>query len=95
MRNLSTFKHILDLVSQCLRPDSVNFFQFFPNLSNLAFCNCSKNVQNVIHMALKWLFFLKKIARIALATGALPQAVIAVTCSFTHNLHYQQLSKFL
>ena len=32
-----------------------------PYLSNLAFSNCSKNVQNVIQMTLKWLFFSEKL----------------------------------
>ena len=40
-------------------------------LLNLAFSNCSKTVQNVIQMALKWLLFLK-ICRNCPAAGALP-----------------------
>ena len=35
------------------------------NLSNSAFSNCSKNVQNVIQMALKWLNFFEKVVTIA------------------------------
>ena len=58
---------MLDLTSKCVRDDWTEqnkFFQTLPSLSNLAFSNSSKNVQNVIQMALKWLFFWK-IARIA------------------------------
>ena len=39
--------------------------------------------------------FRKKIAKIALWLGALPQAPIVVTCSLAHNLHNQRLSKSL
>ena len=48
--------------SKCAKADETEqhkFFQTFPNLSNLAFSNCSENVQNVIQIALKWLFFQK------------------------------------
>ena len=48
------------------------FLKTFPNLSNSAFSNCSKNVQNVIQMELKWLFVFRKIARIAQWLGTLP-----------------------
>ena len=100
IRNLSAFKRILDFISNCAGPDWTKrnkFFQTLPNLSNLAVSNCSKNAQNVIQMALKWQFFFKKIIRI-LSEKIIrlrPQAPIVVTCSFSHNLHNQQLSKSL
>ena len=47
-------------------------FETLPNLSNLAFTNCFKNVQNVIQIALKQ-FFSETIAKIAQWQGkALP-----------------------
>ena len=64
--NLSAFKRILDFICNCVGPDWTKrnkFFQTLPNLSNLAVSN-SKNAQNVIQMALKWLFFFEKIIRI-------------------------------
>ena len=42
-------------------PEQNKFFQTLPNLGNLAFSDCSKNVQNVIPMTLKWLFFSEKL----------------------------------
>ena len=66
-----------------------------PPLSNLAFLNWFKNVQNVIRMALKWLHFFWKIARIAQRLELCPQAPIGVTCYLSRNLHNQQLSKSL
>ena len=100
IRNLSAFKRILDFISNCAEPDWTKrnkFFQTLPNLSNLAVSNYSKNAQNAIQMALKWLFFFKKIIRI-LSEKIIrlrPQAPIVVTCSFSHNLYNQQLSKSL
>ena len=54
----------MDLTSKCAEADwteQTKFFQTLPNLNNLAFSNCSENVQNVIQMALKWLFFSEKL----------------------------------
>ena len=56
------FQHLKNfgLDSKCAEADWTaqnKFFQTLPNLSNLAFSNCSKSIQNGIQMALKWLFF--------------------------------------
>ena len=62
--DLSAFDHILDLTRKSAGADWTEqnkFFQTLPNLSNLAFSNCFINVQNIIQMALKWLFFSKKL----------------------------------
>ena len=48
------------MTSKCAGADWTEqnkLFQTFPNLSNLAFSNCSKNIQNIIQMALKMLVF--------------------------------------
>ena len=66
-----------------------------PHLSNLAFCNCSKNVQTVIQMTLKWLLFSEKLQELPSGWGLCPQAPIGVNCYLAHNLHNQQLSKSL
>ena len=56
------------LTSKCAGADWTEqnkFFQTLPNLSNLAFSNCAENVQNIIQMALKWLFFSEKLQELA------------------------------
>ena len=63
-----------------------------PHLSNLAFYNCSKNIQTVIQMALKWLLFSEKLPS---SWGLCPQALIGVNCYLARNFHNQQLSKSL
>ena len=54
----------MDLTGKCAEADWTEhnkLFQTLSNLCNLAFSNCSKNIQNVIQMALKWLFFSEKL----------------------------------
>ena len=83
--NLSAFRHILDLTSKCAGADWTaqnKFFQTLPNLSNLAFSNCSKNVPNVIQMALKWLFFFLKNCKNCLVTGGFSPRPYLSNCSF-------------
>ena len=48
-------------------------------------------------MALKWLFFFfgKKLQELPSSWGLHPQASLVVTCSLTHNLHNQQVSRLL
>ena len=41
------------------RAEQFNFFNWLSNLKDLAVSDISKNVQNVIQMALKYLFFPK------------------------------------
>ena len=64
-----------------------------PHLSNLAVSNCSKNIQNVIQMALKWLRFSEKSQKLPSVWGLRHQAPIGVNCYLARNLHNQQLSK--
>ena len=66
-----------------------------PHLGNLAVSNCSKNIQNVIQMALKWLVFSEKSQKLPSGWGLHPQAPIGVNCYLARNLHNQQLSKLL
>ena len=66
-----------------------------PHLSNLAVSNCSKNIQNVIQMALKWLVFSEKSQKLPSGWGLSPLAPIRVNCYLACNLHNQQLLKSL
>ena len=66
-----------------------------PHLSNLAVSNCSKNIQNVIQMALKWLVFSEESQKLPSGWGLRPQAPIGVNCYLARYLHNQQLSKLL
>ena len=90
----SAFKQILDLATKCAGADWTElnkFFQTLPNLSTLAFTNYSKNEQNVIQKALKWLFFFN--CKNCPAAGDFP------LCPHSGNLfsctHYQQVLKLL
>ena len=47
------------------RTEQNKFFLTLPNRGNLAVSNFSKTVQNIIEMALKWLFLCEEISRIA------------------------------
>ena len=48
------------------------FFQTLPNVSNLAFSNCSKNMQKVIQMALQLLGCSEKVGKFAQRPWASP-----------------------
>ena len=65
--DLSAFKCILDLTSKYAGADWTEQPQILSNSSKSyslsIFSNCSKNVQNDYQITLKWLFFLKKIAK--------------------------------
>ena len=62
-------------------------------LCNLDFSN-SENMQNVVQMALKWLFFSEKLQELPSGWGPYSQAPIGVNCYLARNLHNQQLPKF-
>ena len=59
------------------------FFQMIFKFSNLVLSNGSTVVRNVIHMAQKWLFFAKKITKIAQQLGALPMRCLIYTKSLS------------
>ena len=68
----------------------LNSFELLPTFSNLVRSNGSKNVRNVMQMALKWLFFAKKLEKLPSGWGFDPNLYGLVLQGDTTEAFFEQ-----